>query len=173
MADGTILERLPPRELAGNVAAAFPGVDADAVETFIAFRKFACRIQGFFDRHWRRHGVTPAGAMILIQLFHSRGAGLRPSEIALFEQVSRATVSGVIANLERQGLARRRRDPSDRRATRVFLAARGGKLLARVMPIGLTRIAALISPLDRTERRRFRKTIARLDESLTRIEARR
>lgn len=167
----TIFEELSPRELAGNVAGFLPDVDRDAVETFIAFRKFACRVHGFFERHWLRHGVTHAGAMILIQLFHSRGAGLRPSEIALFEHVSRASVSGVIANLDKQGLVERRREDADRRSVRVLLTSKGKRLLAKVMPAGMKRIHALMGSLPSVEQRSFRRTLKRLDNVLTKIEA--
>jgi DNA-binding MarR family transcriptional regulator len=167
----TIFEELSPRELAGNMAGAFPNIDRNAVETFIAFRKFACRVHGFFERHWLRHGVTHAGAMVLIQLFHSRNAGLRPSEIALFEHVSRASVSGVIANLDKQGLIDRRREESDRRSVRVVLSPKGKRLLARVMPAGMERIHALMGSLPVAEQQSFRSTLSRLDDVLTKIEA--
>ncbi len=50
-------------------------------------------------------------------------------ELARAEQVSSPTITGLVRGLENQGLARRRRDPEDRRVFRMSATAAGIELL--------------------------------------------
>lgn len=61
-----------------------------------------------------------------------------PTQVELAEEllVEKASVTPVLAGLERKGLVERRRDPSDRRKTRLILTPRGRALEATLLPVG-------------------------------------
>lgn len=66
--------------------------------------------------------VRASYGAILIPLFEEDG--LRMGELAARSRLSKQTMTTMVRLLERDGLVERRSDPSDRRATRVFLSER-------------------------------------------------
>jgi DNA-binding MarR family transcriptional regulator len=80
------------------------------------------------------------------------GEGVLPSEIATRRGVSRATVSAVLAQLERQGLIRRADDEEDGRRWRLRLTAAGRRALSIVEPERRRANRRLLSALSDVER---------------------
>jgi DNA-binding MarR family transcriptional regulator len=72
--------------------------------------------------------------------------------------VTRATMTGLVDTLERDGLVTRAPDPDDRRMMSVQLTAKGEGRLKEILPDYFARIAALMKPLSENER----KTLLRL-----------
>ena len=66
--------------------------------------------------------VRPSYGSILLPLFEEDG--LRMGELAARARLSKQTMTTMVRLLERDGLVERRADPSDGRATRVFLTER-------------------------------------------------
>lgn len=66
--------------------------------------------------------VRPSFGSILVPLFEEDG--LRMGEIAARARLSKQTMTTMVRLLERDGLVERRADPSDGRASLVFLTAR-------------------------------------------------
>jgi DNA-binding MarR family transcriptional regulator len=66
--------------------------------------------------------VRPSYGSILLPLFEEDG--LRMGEIARRARLSKQTMTTLIRLMERNGLVRRERDETDRRAIRVWLTAR-------------------------------------------------
>jgi DNA-binding MarR family transcriptional regulator len=67
-------------------------------------------------------GVRPAYGSVLVPLFEDDG--LRMGELARRSRLSKQTMTTLVRLVEREGLARRERDPEDGRAFRVWLTAR-------------------------------------------------
>lgn len=83
------------------------------------------------DRKLRKSNdvdATPAQYSALFVL--SRHGPLRLSELARREQISKSTVTRLVAQLEAKSLVRRTEDETDARSTIVALAPRGHALLA-------------------------------------------
>jgi DNA-binding MarR family transcriptional regulator len=66
--------------------------------------------------------VRPSYGAILVPLFEEDG--LRMGELALRARLSKQTMTTMVRLLEREGLVRRERDPTDGRASRVVLTAK-------------------------------------------------
>jgi MarR family transcriptional regulator, organic hydroperoxide resistance regulator len=66
--------------------------------------------------------VRPAYGSVLVPLFEEDG--LRQGKLAQRARLSKQTLTTLARSLERAGLVERRGDPSDARATRLFLTAR-------------------------------------------------
>jgi MarR family transcriptional regulator, organic hydroperoxide resistance regulator len=66
--------------------------------------------------------VRPSYGSILVPLFEEDG--LRMGELAARARLSKQTMTTMVRLLERDGLVERRADPSDRRASLVFLTER-------------------------------------------------
>lgn len=72
--------------------------------------------------------------LLLEKRQHGQQAALNPAEIAESLGVTRATVTGLIAGLESQGLLTREADASDGRRVRLSLTGAGVEVIAKVLP---------------------------------------
>jgi len=109
-------------------------------------------------------GLTPAQARILVALhFH---APLTQQELATHIDVEPSTVVGTLDVLEREGLALRDRNPSDRRAHLVSTTEKGEALVPRLFALWEGIEASLADVLSESERQRFLKSLERLMESM-------
>jgi len=75
----------------------------------------------------RPHNLTPMQFTIMASL--ARWQGLTSAELSRRFKVTPQTMGEMIANLERRGLVARREDPGNRRALRVALTPKGGRLV--------------------------------------------
>jgi DNA-binding MarR family transcriptional regulator len=88
-------------------------------------------------RRQGHHEVRPSYGSVLVPLFEEDG--LRMSELAVRAHLAKQTMTTMVRLVERAGLVERRADPSDARATRVFLTARG----RRFQPVAERELAQL------------------------------
>ena len=72
-------------------------------------------------------------------------------ELAAAEGVRSATMTGIVNGLERDGLVRRRRHGTDRRAVLVEATARGRRLLEKARRRRIESVAGRIGDLSRAE----------------------
>ena len=92
--------------------------------------------------------------------------GRRHQELADVIGVDKAAATRALSRLEHSGYVRREPDPADRRATRVFLTARGRGLRPRMEAAAEQCIARLTAPLDSAERRELRRLLAKMARPL-------
>lgn len=89
--------------------------------------------------------VRPSYGSVLLPLYEEDG--LRMGELAARARLSKQTMTQLIARLERDGLVERRADPSDGRATVIYLT----KHARRFEPVA----AVVLAELDRLVKRRL------------------
>jgi DNA-binding MarR family transcriptional regulator len=89
--------------------------------------------------------VRPSYGSVLLPLFEVDG--LRMGELARRARLSKQTMTEMVRRLERDGLVERRADPSDGRASLIFLTARSRAF----EPIA----ARILGELDRSVRQRL------------------
>lgn len=113
------------------------------------------------------HGLSE-GRFVLLFLLDAAADGLAPAALAQQAGVSRATVTGLLDGLEREGLVARHADASDRRALCIRLTPRGREVAQAVVARHGRWIAGLFGTLDAAERaqlaRLLDKVAARLEE---------
>jgi DNA-binding MarR family transcriptional regulator len=110
------------------------------------------------EAHLAQHQITHGGFSVLMALWGcSRREGpevkLCPAALAECTGVTRATMTGLVDTLERDGLVRREPDPNDRRMMIVDLTARGEARLLEILPNHFRRMAWLLAPLSENERK--------------------
>jgi MarR family transcriptional regulator, transcriptional regulator for hemolysin len=101
-------------------------------------------------------GLTPALARLLFHVY--RVPGSHQTELAHRLDITPVTLCRMVDRLAERGFVRRQADPRDRRAVRVYVAARGEPLVAR-----MTRIA------DETGARALKGVAARERAALLRL----
>ena len=73
-----------------------------------------------------------SGKFVLLFLLHGQSGGLSPHELAERAGVTRATVTGLLDGLERDGFLRREADEVDRRRVQVLLSAKGKAIATKL-----------------------------------------
>lgn len=96
------------------------------------------------------HGLSE-GRFIVLFLLHGAGGTLSPHELAGRAGVARATISGLLDGLQREGLLQRRNDPADGRRLQVVLNARGKRLADALFDQHTQWIGGLFNGLEAAE----------------------
>lgn len=162
-----MLKDLPRYECLLEAAQHFPDLDPTAADAYLNLLRTADDVFHAREANIARHGLSH-GRFTVLMLLYDKLADLpsprTPAELAECAGVTRATMTGLIDTLERDGLVRREPDPVDRRMMSVHLTERGQVLLRRVLPGHFQWMAAMMQPLGENER----KTLVRLLTKISR-----
>lgn len=90
------------------------------------------KLQKTYEAAFSPYGLTPSQALLLDQLWAEDGLQLK--DLGARAHLDPTSVNWLVAQLEKAGLAERRRDPEDRRAVRLWLTPAGRDLEAKVAP---------------------------------------
>jgi DNA-binding MarR family transcriptional regulator len=88
--------------------------------------------------------------------------GILIGELAVYAVVEQSTLSRALDSLAREEMIERRTDPSDSRATRVFLTANGRMAYERLWPHMARSYAQMFRGVDRDEQRAFVATLQKI-----------
>jgi DNA-binding MarR family transcriptional regulator len=167
-----LLKDLPRYECLLEAAKKFPDLDPSACDVFLTLLRTGDEVFRVSEDNYASHHLSQGRFGVLMLLWRSStvptpdkaddhclpDGPLTPAELADAAGVTRATMTGLIDTLERDGLAKRVRDPNDRRMMSVNLTPKGRRLLETIMPLHFRGMAEIMSPLKESER----KTLVRL-----------
>lgn len=166
-----LLKDLPRYECLLEAAKEFPDLNPSAAEAFLHLLRTSDEAFSVTERTLLGHGVSQGRFGVLMLLWRGGQAdakeggpdcGLRaprtPAALADAAGVTRATMTGLIDTLERDGLVKREPDPDDRRMMSVRLTAKAERFLHTLLPEHFKQMTSLMSALTEPER----KTLVRL-----------
>lgn len=175
-----LLKDLPRYECLLEVAKEFPDLDPSAAEAFLHLLHTSDEISSVSDRSLTEQNISHGRFGVLMLLWRSNvrpsqqdlpvaatcsPAGPRtPAELADAAGVARATMTGLIDTLERDGFVKREPDPNDRRMMSVLLTPLGEKFMRDFLPGHFKSIAALMSPLSEAERKTLVRLLGKIQE---------
>lgn len=99
------------------------------------------------NRLFRPYGVTAAYFNVLNLLIDAPD-GIRPGELTRSLVVDPSSTTYVLDQMEKRGWIKREREPSDRRAQRIFLLAAGKRLHAQVSPLYQAALGEMSKGID-------------------------
>ncbi|NEA54803.1 MarR family transcriptional regulator [Streptomyces sp. SID13666] len=139
------------------------GLDVDPQAVLVAVRLMAAgaRLGQAVEVHFSRFGLSAGRYRLLADLEDADGEK-SPSQLAASLGVSRATVTGLLDGLERDGLVLRRPSAEDGRSAVVVLTARGARKMRELAPEHFGRLQAMVDPLSAEERTVFLDLLGRL-----------
>jgi DNA-binding MarR family transcriptional regulator len=150
----TLLNGLPRYEVFLEEAKRFPGLDASACYTYLQLLRTGDELLARDEQVLTSYGTRHGRFNLLMMLLKSDGDAT-PAGLAEKTGVTRATISGLLDGLERDGLIERRTDPDDRRLIRVQLTAAGHSFLDKIRP-GYSRwLSSIVEPLNEEERQQL------------------
>lgn len=116
--------------------------------------------QGILDGYGMSHGRF----CLLVLLEEAGSGGCSAADLAEEAVVSRATITGLVDGLERDGYVTRVANPADRRAVRITITTGGQDRLAEVFPVVLRRVSRVMTVLSESERRTLVELLRRIQE---------
>jgi DNA-binding MarR family transcriptional regulator len=108
--------------------------------------------------------LTPALARLLFHV--NRVPGARQAALAAYLEVTPVTLGRMVDRLVERRYVRRRPDPADRRAVRVYVAPAGQPLVARMNEVGALITARAMRGLSAAERKQLLRLLSRLCANL-------
>lgn len=164
-----MLKDLPRYECLLEGARQNPDLDPSACEAFLTLLRTGDEVFGVVERRLSEHNLSQGRFSVLMLLWKVCARAPEsaceiparpptPAELAEAAGVTRATMTGLVDTLERDGLVRREPDPNDRRMMWVQLTPKGETLIKEMLPLHFRMMACLMQPLSETER----KTMVRL-----------
>jgi DNA-binding MarR family transcriptional regulator len=156
-----MLKDLPRYECLLEAARNFPDLDPSACEAYLNLLRAGDEAYRQSESFFNDHDISPGRFTVLMLLYDKlRGEPLpqTPADLAEKAGVTRATITGLVDTLERDGLVTREHDSADRRMMLVHLTHKGHAALKEILPGHFKHMAALMAPLTEHER----KTLVRL-----------
>lgn len=155
----------PKGEVLRKVAERYPSIDAEAMEIIIRIKQLAVGDECAFQEALEPHGLSEGRFFVLCCLFSEEIVGHEdpsPSEIAEQLGVTRATVTGLLDGLERDGFLERHHDSKDRRALTIHLADKGRGVMDRFTPEQFPRIKPQVFQLSPEDKQALIALLAKL-----------
>ncbi|GIG56120.1 putative HTH-type transcriptional regulator YetL [Longispora fulva] len=143
------------------------GLDVDPQAVLVAVRLMAAgaRLGQASEVHFARFDLSTGRYRLLADL-EDHGGEKSPSDLAASLGVSRATVTGLLDRLERDGLVLRRSSAEDGRSAVVVLTARGAQKLRDLAGEHFGRLQAMVGDLSTQERTVFLDLLGRVTRGI-------
>lgn len=141
----------PPRAVALALRERFSPREQQMFETLFVVRSTAQQMDNTISEWMADSAATPARFQILAQLWAAKGRGVAQKDIAAAMGVTRATVSGLMAALERDGLITSTVADNDRRSCLATLTRKGEAVIEKAIESNKTRLRAAYTTLTPDE----------------------
>jgi DNA-binding MarR family transcriptional regulator len=166
-----LLTKIPTEEALQQMKGRFPELDVNVIGTYLRYMRISAAVLSRMETLLTSYGLAPARMHILMLLLQAGEEGIRPSDLAEQVGVTRATMTGLLDNLEKSGLIAREPDRNDRRALVIKITPAGIALAERVMPIHMRNIYSLLRDLTQSDHTALRECMAKILTGLERLEA--
>jgi len=156
-----MLKAIPRYECLLETSRLFPDLDPSACEAFLHLLRAGDEAYAQSEQYLTAFGMTPGRFTVLMQLYDKRAGRpvpQTPADLAERAGVTRATMTGLIDTMVRDGLVTREHDSGDRRMMRIHLTARGHDVIRSLLPGYFKQVAVQMAGLSEEER----KTLVRL-----------
>jgi len=157
------LRDLPTTETLKKFASRYPEADVTAISTFLHLLRVATDLSAALDECLSRHGLLQGRWWVLILLMRESTLTATPSVLADKVGITRASMTGLIDGLERDGLVERIFDANDRRSVSIRLTTAGQSKLDIVMPDYYNRLRLCMAGLDEKSREQLTEMLKLID----------
>lgn len=154
-----MLKDLPRYECLLECSKRFPDLDPHAAGLFMHLLRSADELFEFKADYLNRNNISNGRFTVLMLLSTQNDEGTatqglvprNPAELAEMAGVTRATMTGLVDTLEKDGFVRREADPHDRRAMLVHLTPKAETFMQNLLPGYFRQVSAIMAPLDSRE----------------------
>ena len=150
-ADPTSRRIGPPPEVLRKIRSRLSQREMQGLEAMFALRAAAQQVDHALNGWMADTAGSFARYQILMALWATAGKGIAHKEIVAAMRVTPATVSGLMAALEREGLVRSDADPVDRRKSIARLTERGEAVVEKAFEASSAGLRAALSSFSTGE----------------------
>ena len=147
------------------------GRELQAFETIFGVRTTAQQLENAITEWMSDSAASPSRFIILMQLWAAKGRGLPHKEIVTALGVTRATVSGLMAALERDGLVKSAECGDDRRSVLASLTPKGEAIVAKAFEINKGRVRTAFTGFSPAELTTLATLLARVRQGFCAMSA--
>jgi DNA-binding MarR family transcriptional regulator len=140
-----LLKELPTSKSLAKFVKRYPDADIKATSDFINLLRACSDISDALNKMLAQHDLLQGRWWVLVLLMREDDLISSPTDLAKKAGVTKATMTGLIDGLEREGLVKRLMASDDRRKSLVKLTPAGQKKLDKVMPDYYKKVKALMS----------------------------
>jgi len=151
-----MLKDLPRYECLLEASRLHPELDPSACEAYLNLLRAGDEAYARSEEFLNDHGMTPGRFTVLMLLYDKcdgQPVPRTPAELAEKAGVARATMTGLVDTLQRDGLVTREHDSGDRRMMHIHLTPKGHSTLRGLLPGYFRQMAAQMAALNEHERR--------------------
>jgi DNA-binding MarR family transcriptional regulator len=166
-----LLKEVPQYEGLLKIAKRFPELDPSATEAFLHLMRTSTEVSEAFDALHASHNISHGRFIVLMLLNRDPEKPVNLADLADRANVTRATMTGLIDTLERDGFVRREHTLDDRRMMLVRLTADGRGYFEKILPDYFRQVAGVMSHLTVTDRKALVALMGKIQQSLPPIGA--
>jgi len=160
------LRDLPTRATLQELSEKIPELDVSSVETSLLFMRVATNLFHYIHGHLAKYGISHGKFAVLMILYKNTESSFLPSELADKIGITRATVTGLLDGLEREGLIERKNHPKDRRMVMTSMTQKGIELMEMVLPKHFLLISRIMQGLSEGDRQMLISYIERINAEI-------
>ncbi|MFA5263691.1 MAG: MarR family transcriptional regulator [Opitutaceae bacterium] len=168
-----MLKEIPRYECLHEVSKLYPELNPVACEAFLNLIRTSDEMMRVHSEFFNRHNITK-GRFIVLMLLCNKSSCMphpkTPAELADMSVCTRATMTGLIDSLEKDGFVRREPDTDDRRMMKVTLTESGSKFIRDILPEHFRRITYLMGGLSEAEQKTLVSLLGKIVERCVTLE---
>jgi len=161
------LKDLPTDRNLRDFAERYPNMNPSALKTCAELMRTGSDLMAAFETILGRSGLSQGRFLALIVMNRAPDEAVTPSTLAQKLGVTRATISGLLDGLQKEGLIERRAHPNDRRKVGVILTGGGRRILDSILPEYYRHFAKLTTYLDEGERQTLISLLKKVNQGLS------
>ena len=161
-----MLKDVPQYECLLERSKRFPELEPSAVEAFLHLLRTSSEVFEAFGNFLDKFSISPGRFTVLMLLNRNPDKPINLAELADAAGVTRATMTGLIDTLERDGFVKRRADAADRRVLLVAFTAKGRSFLEKIVPEYYRRVSALMKHTTAADRRTLVQLMAKVQRGV-------
>ena len=162
-----MLKDLPQYECLLKAAERYPALDPSAKGAFLHLLRTGDMVFEEIGHFLTRHNISQGRFTVMGLLARPWVESFTPASLAEESGVTRATMTGLIDPLEKDGMVVRQTDARDRRALHVSLTEQGRANLEAMLPDYFECVSRIVSPLNGRERKELVHLLQKLQKGLT------
>ncbi|MDI1298267.1 MarR family transcriptional regulator [Methylotenera sp.] len=147
-----LLKELPTSKSLEKFVKRYPDADIAAISDFVNLLRASSDISTALDKLLAKHELLQGRWWVLVLLMRQDDLTSTPTDLAEKAGVTKATMTGFIDGLVREGLVTRITDDVDRRKLLIKLTHTGQQKLDMVLPDYYKKVSALMSLLNANQR---------------------
>lgn len=164
-----LLRETPSQDCLDRLVVRYPQIEPDAMLAIMCFMRTGADVSECFERFLVKHGLSHGRFAILMYLNREPDVAVNQTHLAEAYGVTKATVTGLIDGLERDGMVERLADPADRRASLVRLTASCRKFLDEFLPEHFRGVSELMAGLDARDRADLTRLAGKIRDGIVRL----